>query len=312
MRKIQFGKSDMKVSEIGLGTLTFGHPSKGIEDFNDIKTILNFALDNGINFVDTAEEYAGGKCEKYIGKIIKERGDREEIIIETKAAPPHLGYKELKKSCNDALERLQTDYIDIFLLHWPWCYFHESDTARALDELLEDGKIRYIGVSNYHNSLVEELQKYLKKGEIITNQLSYSLISRVIEREIIPFSKKHDIQITAWAPLESGFLTGKYTEKSEFPENDFRNRKPLFQVDDNFIQSKPLFDKMKNLSEKYEVNPAQIALNWIVNKEQIIPIPGAKSIDQVEKNINSTKFKLTKREIQELSDITKDMDLWIM
>ncbi len=310
MKKIKFGKSDLEVSEIGLGTLTFGHPTKGIQDFDEIKKILNYALDNGMNFLDTAEEYAGGLCEKYIGEIIKERGDREDVIIETKAAPPHIGYKELKKACDKSLERLQTDYIDVYLLHWPWCYYPANESAKALDELIKEEKVRYVGVSNYHNPLVDELMSYLKNGEVITNQLSYSLISRSIEQEILPFSNKHEIQITAWGPLESGFLTGKYNENSEFEKKDFRNRKPLFQTKDNFIQTKPLFKLMENLAEKYNAKPAQIALNWIINKDKIIPIPGAKSIEQVESNINATNFRLKDEEINELSDLTQNMDLW--
>ena len=141
IKKIKFGKSDLEVSEIGLGTLAFGHPTKGIQDFNEIQRILNYALDNGINFLDTAEEYAGGLCEKYIGEIIEERGDREDIIIETKAAPVNCGYKELKKACDKSLERLQTDYIDIYLLYCPWYYYPANESAKALDELLEKGKI---------------------------------------------------------------------------------------------------------------------------------------------------------------------------
>ena len=311
MKKIRFGKSYLKVSEICLGTLTFGHPTKGTQDFNEIKKILNYALDNGMNFLDTAEEYAGGLCEKYIGEIIKEREDREDIIIETKAAPVNIGYKELKKACDGSLERLQTDYIDIYLLHWPWCYYPANETAKALDELLDEGKVRYIGVSNYQNQLVEELMKYLENGEIITNQLSYSLVRRSIEKEILPFSKKMGIEVTAWGPLESGFLTGKYNENSKFEKNDFRNKLELFQTKDNFIQAKPLFDYMNVLSNKYDANPAQIALNWILNKEQIISIPGAKNVKQVESNINSTEFQLTTKEIDELSSITKNMDIWI-
>ncbi|MCG3221088.1 MAG: aldo/keto reductase [Candidatus Heimdallarchaeota archaeon] len=310
MKKIRFGKSDLEVSEIGLGTLTFGHPTKGILDFNEIKKLLNYALDNGINFLDTAEEYAGGLSEKYIGEIIKERGDREDVIIETKASPPHCGYKELKKACNRSLKRLQTDYIDIYLLHWPWCYYPLDETAKALDELIEEGKIRYAGVSNYHNPLVEELMSYLKNGDVITNQLSYCLTGRSIEKEILPFSRKMGIQITAWGPLDSGFLTGKYNENSEFEKNDFRNKMPLFQTKENFVQTKPLFNLMETLAEKYEANLAQIALNWIIKKDRIIPIPGAKSSKQVESNINATKFSLTNKEINELSDLTQNMDLW--
>ncbi len=310
MKKVRFGKSDLEASEVGLGTLTFGHPTKGIQDFDEIKKILNYALDNGMNFIDTAEEYAGGLCEKYIGDIIKERGDREDVIIETKAAPPHIGDKELKKACEQSLERLQTDYIDIYLLHWPWCYYSAEESAKALDELLEEGKVRYVGVSNYQNPLVEELMSHLKNGEIITNQLMYSLTGRNIEKEILPFSKKKGIQITAWCPLESGFLTGKYNENSKFEENDYRKKSPLFQTKENFEQVKPLLKKLDMLSEKYDANPAQIALNWIINKEQIIPIPGAKNVKQVESNINATKFKLTEQEINELSKITQKIDLW--
>ncbi len=311
MKKVQFGKSDIEASEIGLGTLQFGHPTKGIQDFNEIKKILNYALDNGINFIDTAEEYARGLSEKYIGDIIKERGDREDVIIETKAAPPHLGYKELKRACDQSLERLQTDYIDVFLLHWPWCYYLEEDSAKAIDELLEEGKIRYVGVSNYHNPLVEELQKYLKNGDIITNQLSYSLISRSIEREILPFSHKNEIQVTAWGPLESGFLTGRYNEKSKFEENDFRNNLPLFQTKENFVMAKPLLDFMEILAEKYEASIAQIALNWILKNDNIIPIPGAKSIEQVKSNIGATNFLITDKEYSELNELTQDLDIWI-
>ena len=250
MKKIKFGKSDLEVSEIGLGTLTFGHPTKGIQDFDEIKKILNYALDNGINFLDTAEEYAGGLCEEYIGKIIKERGDREDVVIETKASPPHCGYHEIKKACDQSLERLQTDYIDVYLLHFPWCYYPLYETAKALDELLDEGKIRYAGVSNYHNPLVEELQNYLEKGDIITNQLSYSLISRSIEQEILPFSRKLGIQVTAWGPLVSGFLSTNYNEQSEYEKNDFRNKLPLFQSKENFIKAKPLFEYMKITLER--------------------------------------------------------------
>jgi aryl-alcohol dehydrogenase-like predicted oxidoreductase len=311
MRKIRFGRSDLKVSEIGLGTLTFGHPTKGIQDFDEIKKLLNYALDNGINFLDTAEEYAGGLSEKYIGEIIKERGDREDIIIETKAAPPHIGYKELKKACNKSLERLQTGYIDMYLLHFPWCYYPANESAKALDELIEEGKIRYAGVSNYHNPLVEELMDHLENGDIITNQLSYSLTSRSIEKEILPFSREKGIHVTAWSPLESGFLTGKYHENSEFEKNDFRNNLVLFQHKDNFVQMKPLFELMRNLAEKYEASVAQIALNWIIKNEDITPIPGAKNIEQVQSNIDSTKFRLTDEELNNLSNLSQDIDLWI-
>jgi aryl-alcohol dehydrogenase-like predicted oxidoreductase len=156
--------------------------------------------------------------------------------------------------------------------------------------------------------LVEELEKYLKKGVIVTNQLEYNLVARNIEKEILPFSRKKGIQVVGWSPLESGFLTGKYYYGYKFEENDFRNKFPLFQVESNFIQAKPLFDLMDNLAKKYEVSIAQIALNWIIEQE-VIPIPAAKNVEQVESNINAASFKLESEEYKQLSEVSKDLDL---
>lgn len=114
MEKIKFGKTNLKVSRIGLGTLAFGHKSKGIQDKEQIYDCLNFALDNGINLLDTAEEYAGGLTEKYIGNVLK---DREDTVIVTKVSHIHLNYKDVIKSANHSLKMLQTDYIDVYLVH---------------------------------------------------------------------------------------------------------------------------------------------------------------------------------------------------
>ena len=117
MQKIGFGKTDLKVSRIGLWTLAFGHPAKGIQNKEEIYDYLNFAFDNGINLIDTAEEYSRGLTEKFLGEVIKERGDREDLVLVTKVSYNHLSHKEVIKAVNQSLERLQIDYIDLYLIH---------------------------------------------------------------------------------------------------------------------------------------------------------------------------------------------------
>ncbi|MFW9924655.1 MAG: aldo/keto reductase, partial [Candidatus Thorarchaeota archaeon] len=170
MEKITLGKSSLKVSRIGLGTLALGHPRKGIQDKNEIFNIINYALDNGINFIDTAEEYSGGLTEQYIGEVIKERNERDDVIVCTKVMPIHLSYSNVLKATENSLKRLQTDYIDILLVHWPWCYNPISETMKAMDKLLSEGKIRYVGLSNFQNALVQEAIDTIDNGQIIVNE----------------------------------------------------------------------------------------------------------------------------------------------
>ena len=308
MNKIRLGKTNLEVSRIGLGTLAFGHKTKGIQDKDEIHRCINFALDNGINLIDTAEEYSGGLTERFIGEVIKKRGDREDVVLVTKVSHNHLGYKEVIKAANNSLERLQTGYLDIYLVHWPWCYSPISETMRAMDQLLMEGKIRYVGVSNYHNALVQEAMSNLQNGEIIANELEYNLINRSIEKEILPFSRQQRIAVLAYYPLLSGFLTTKYDENTILAKDDFRNYWELFKHKENFTRSRVLFETVRQIAEEHEVSPAEVAINWLL-KEDIIPIPGAKKESQIESNIHATQWCLRKDEIVRLTAITDSLEL---
>jgi len=248
MNKIRFGKTDLEVSRIGLGTLAFGHETKGIQDKDEIYGCINFALDNGINLIDTAEEYSGGLTERFIGEVIKKRGDRDGLVLVTKVSHNHLRYKEVIKAANNSLERLQTDYLDMYLVHWPWCYSPISETMKAIDKLLIEGKIRYVGVSNYHNALVQEAMSNLQNGEIIANELEYNLINRSIEKEILPFLRQQGIVVLAYYPLLSGFLTTKYDRNTILAKNDFRNNWELFKHKENFTRSQLLFETIRQIA----------------------------------------------------------------
>lgn len=259
--------------------------------------------------IDTADEYSGGLTEKLIGEVIKERRDRENLILITKVSPNHLSYQDVIKAANNSLERLQTDYLDIYLIHWPWCYSPISETMKAMDYLLNEGKIKYVGVSNYHNSLVQEAKDNLQNGDIMVNELEYNLINRNIEKEILPFLRKQKIVVLAYYPLLSGFLTTNYNENTVFPENDFRNNWELFRHKENFIRSQELFETMRQIAKEHDVSPAEVAINWLLKERDIIPIPGAKNKSQMESNIHATKWNLTKDEILRLTNISNNLEL---
>jgi len=309
MDKIKFGKTNLKVSRIGLGTLAFGHKSKGIQDKEQIYDCLNFALDNGINLLDTAEEYAGGLTEEYIGEVLKNRGDREDTVIVTKVSHINLHYKNVIKSANHSLKKLQTDYIDVYLVHWPFCYYPISETMKAMDQLLEEGKIRYVGLSNFHNALVQEAMDCLENGEIVVNEVEYNLLERNIEKEIIPFLKQKGISALTYSPLMSGFLTTNYDKNSTFPENDFRNQYELFRHKENFDSAQELFVALREIAANHDVSPSEVAINWLLKDEEVIPIPGAKKRSHIESNIHATQWRLSKDEISRLNTITVKIEI---
>jgi len=309
MEKIKLGNSDLKVSRIGLGTLAFGHKSKGIQDKEQIYDCLNFALDNGINLLDTAEEYAGGLTEEHIGNVLKDRGDREDTVIVTKVSHINLHYKNVIKSANHSLKKLRTDYIDVYLVHWPFCYYPISETMKAMDQLLEEGKIRYVGLSNFHNALVQEAMDCLENGEIVVNEVEYNLLERNIEKEIIPFLKQKRMSALTYSPLMSGFLTTNYDKNSTFPENDFRNQYELFRHKENFDRSQKLFEALREIAANHDVIPAEVAINWLLKDKEVIPIPGAKKRSQIESNIHATQWSLSKDEIFRLNAITDNLEL---
>ncbi len=309
MNKIKFGKTNLEVSRVGLGSLAFGHKTKGIQNKDEIHSCINFALDNGINLIDTAEEYSGGLTERLIGDVIKKRGDREDLVLITKVSHNHLSYQEVIKAANTSLERLQTDYLDVYLVHWPWCYSPISETMKAMDQLLTEGKIRYVGVSNYHNALVQEAISNLQNGEIIANELEYNLINQSIEKEILPFLRQQKIVVLAYYPLLSGFLTTKYDENTILPKDDFRNNWELFKHRENFTRFQVLFQTMRQIAEEHDASPAEVAINWLLREKDIIPIPGAKKKSQIETNIHATQWCLKKDEISRLTAITDNLEL---
>jgi len=305
----KLGKSDLKVSRIGLGGMQFGSAGIGIHDKKKMKEIINHALDNGVNFIDTAEIYGRGISESVIGETIKERGDRDDLVIATKVYPMHLNYKEVIKAAEWSLKRLQTEVIDLYQVHHPNCYVPISETMEAMENLLRDGKVRYVGVSNFQTCLTEETITSLKSGEIIANQLEYNILMRGIEQSILPHLRERGIVTIAYSPLSGGLLTGKYDETSEFPKEDRRSQWALLANKQNRLEMKPLLKIMKDIAEKYNATIPQVAINWLLKYDDVFPIVGAKSIEQIETNIGAAKWKMSDEEWNRITSASDKIKL---
>jgi aryl-alcohol dehydrogenase-like predicted oxidoreductase len=307
MEYFNLGKSDLKVSRIGLGAMQFG--PMWIKEKEVMMDILNHALDNGVNFIDTAEVYGRYMSETVVGEGLKERGDRDDLIIATKVHPFNLRYDDVIKAAEGSLKRLQTDVIDLYQVHHHNAYVPASSTMRALDDLLKEGKVRYVGVSNFSVSLIEEAMGLLKNGEIISNQIEYNLLQRDVETEILPFQRENGIATIAYSPLAMGVLSGKYDEKSELDEKDYRRNDPLFMNKENLAEAQKLIGVMREIGESHEATPAEVALNWLLKSDDIFPIFGSKNTEQAQSNINASKWSLSEDELKSITAASDNLNL---
>ncbi len=291
----------LRVSKIGTGLWQASNAWNAVEE--DVIEAVGTAKEKGINFLDTAEAYGKGNSERVLGKALKEYG-RENFFVATKVAGAHLRYDELQRAASASIKRLGVDYIDLYQIHWPdpWEQIPMSQTFRAMKKLHEEGKIRAVGVSNFAVRDMEEAQGILGDLPIVSNQVRYNLLQRNIEEEVVPFCKKNNISIIAWSPLAQGVLTGKYSPEN-IPNGDVREGNELF-APKNLEKAKEILSMLKSLGEKYSKTPAQIALNWLASKKDVIPIPGAKNSKQAMENADSVSFKLTGREISEMESLS--------
>ncbi len=309
MDMMKLGKSDLKVSRIGIGGLQWGTKGIGIEDKSEIKKVLNHAIDSGINFIDTAESYALGLSEKLIGEVVKERGDRENLVIATKVYPPHLGFDEVLKACHASLRRLQTGHIDLYQIHYPSPAVPVSETMVALRTLLDDGLVRYVGISNFQISLAEVAINSLENHEIISSQMEYSLLSRDIEKSYLKYATWRGMSIIAYSPLASGMLTGKYRPGHKYSEGDRRLNDALYKNSENLAIIEPLIAAMKEIGDKHGASVPEVALSWLLKNDNVIPIPGAKKIEHVDSHVRAASWKMSENDWQALSIISGELRL---
>jgi aryl-alcohol dehydrogenase-like predicted oxidoreductase len=314
MRYRLFGRSGLRISEVCLGTMTFGDAwgadwgaAKG-----ESEQILRAFLDAGGNFIDTANGYTNGQSEEWLGQWIPPL--REKIVLATKYSfntspgDPNAGgnhRKNLVQALNASLRRLRTDYIDIFWVH-VWDFTTPVDELlRALDDLVRAGKILHVGVSNTPAWIVSQANAIAHlRGwtPFVGLQIEYNLLERTVERDLIPMARAFGIGITAWSPLAGGVLTGKYRNRSGAAPTSVRAQlasRRLTQRTEEIVRA------VSEIAEAHETGPAQIALAWVAGRgHDITPILGARTLQQFRQNLGFLTVRLTAEETDRLKQVS--------
>ncbi len=304
----RLGSSDLNVSVIGFGAWGIGGaPFWSTEGDHPSLSAIKKAFDLGINFFDTAPVYGFGHSERLIGQALK--SVRDKVIIATKCGllweKEQLGSikkvakaDSIFKEIDQSLERLNTDYIDLYQVHWPDADTPQEETMEALLKIQQQGKIRHIGVSNYS---VKQMEACLKVGPVVSLQPEYSLLQRKIEKETVPFCLVHDIGIIAYSPLASGVLTGKYDKSTRF--KDWRGKGILGEfTGDAFVRNIEKVDRLKEIAGNLEKTCGQTAINWVLHQPGLTTaLVGVKNPAQMEDNIEAVGWKPSE-------EITKEID----
>ncbi|KEP26768.1 MULTISPECIES: aldo/keto reductase [Bacillus] len=307
MKKVTLGRTNLQVNPIGLGTNAVGGHNLFPNLSEDAgRELVETALDQGVNFLDSAFIYGLGRSEELIGEIIAKRGGRDELVLATKGAHKEVnGQIELDNSrdflreqVENSLKRLQTDYIDLYYMHFPDGRTPLEEVAGTLKELKDEGKIKAIGASNLD---FEQLQAFNRDGYLDVLQSEYSLLKRQAEQDLLPYCVEHGISFIPYFPLASGLLTGKFTKDATF--DDIRAKDPLFQGD-AFLQNLEKVDKLKAIAQSKNAETAHVALAWLLAQDGIDAIiPGAKRAEQVLQNLKTNDVQLTEEEINQIDQI---------
>lgn len=305
MHYIKIPKVNLMVSRLAFGA--WQASGWGNSSDSEFTRLLELSIDNGINFIDTAEVYGKGHSETLIAKVLKNHA-RDKLIIASKFWTGNSAPQKIRKSLEDSLLRLGIDYLDIYYHHWPSKNIPLEDSINELQRLKESGKIRAIGVCNW---MEPEWQEFKNHSLIDIFQPCYNLLWRGIEKNVLPICRKNNIAVFPYSPLAQGILAGKYLNPSEIPQVKSDPRRVNILLNSNNLPGvTDLLGKIKLVAERLEKSPAQISLNWLLSQPDITgAIVGITKESQLIENLNTLEFKLDPEVLAELSDITKDFGL---
>jgi aryl-alcohol dehydrogenase-like predicted oxidoreductase len=300
MRYVEVGGA--KLSVIGLGTWQFGSREWGYGGEYQDKTAREItlrALDLGINLIDTAEAYGIGRSERVIGKTLEDAGRRNEAFIATKIFPVMPLAPIVERRAKSSAKRLRTSVLDLYQVHWPNPVVNDQYAMAGLRRVVDAGLVRYAGVSNYPLERWQRAEESFG-GPILSNQVSFSLVERRPLANLVPFAQQEGRVIIAYSPLAQGVLGGRYDAQTR-PVGIARRMNPLF-LPENLERAAPLIDALREIAKSHQVRPAQIALAWLIRMPNVVAIPGASGVEQVEFNAAAAEVSLTDSEASQLLD----------
>lgn len=319
MKYRQLGRTGLYVSEICLGTMTFGGQGMwtaiGTLDQTNAEALVGQALEAGVNFIDTADVYSEGLSEKILGQALKNLGvKRSDVVIATKVygamgeGPNDRGASRghIMDGVRRSLERLQLDHIDLYQIHGADAVTPVEETVRALDDLVREGLVRYVGCSNWQAWKMMKalsLSEFRAWARFETVQAYYSIAGRDLERDIVPMLHDQKMGLLVWSPLAGGFLSGKYARDAQGPQDGRRTAFDFPPVDKD--RAFKCIDVMREVGEAQGVSVARVALAWVLSKPFVTSvIVGAKRVGQLDDNLAAADLTLTPQEIARLDEVS--------
>ncbi|HEY1945650.1 MAG TPA: aldo/keto reductase [Bryobacteraceae bacterium] len=314
LRKL--GNSDLEITPLGVGAWAMGGSgwafSWGDQDDADSAGAIRAALDAGINWIDTAAVYGLGHSEEVVGAAVHGMSNKpflftkcERIWGEDGKIGPSLKAESIRQECENSLRRLKVDVIDLYQIHWPQPDEDIEEGWTEMARLKEEGKVRWIGVSNFN---VEQMKRAIKIAPITSLQPPYSMLVRQVEAEILPFVKANNIGVICYSPMRAGLLTGKMTRERalQLPADDWRSRDKDFQ-EPNLSRNLGLVELLREIGNRYGHTPGEVALAWVLHNPAVTgAIVGLRKPEQVQGTIGAQTFRLSDNEASEIEFYLKE------
>ena len=312
MKYRQLGRMSPTVSRLCYGTWQFGGDWGSFET-REAQAAIRHALELGITFFDTAQAYGFGMSERVLGEALRSelRNQRDKVILATKGGLRLEGGKLLRdasarwlrQGVEQSLRNLGVDYIDLYQLHWPDPRTPLEETAEAMGQFVTEGKVRYVGVSNFD---VDQMREFEKTRKIDTLQPPYHLFRRDIEKEILPYCQEHGIGVLVYGPLAHGLLGGRYTSQTTFASNDWRSGSPAFRGE-LFERNLRVVARLRSLADRQGITAPQLAIAWVLANPAVdVAIVGARHPQQLTQTAPAADVELSEETLQEIAQIMKD------
>jgi len=270
----RIGKSKTEIPVLGLGTWGMGgFSSRHLGGEEKAVRALQLGIELGMSFIDTAEMYANGHSEEVVAQAVGEA--REKVFIATKVSAENLSHERVLRSCQASLKRLKTNYVDLYQIHWPNSRIPITETMKAMEQLVTEGKVRNIGVSNFSVQQTREAQDALSKIDLASNQVEYNLVDRSIEEDLLPYCAREHITIIAYSPIARGNLSSGGRGEQ--------------------------WRTLDEIARKYAKTRVQVALNWLIAKEPVVAIPKAANLQHVRENAGAVGWNLSREDHNALS-----------